>query len=256
MWDYLSTNETKKVPSEAILNVLRRSEDPVLGTNEIAEEIGMSRQGAENRLKELAGDDRVKSKKIGTTWVWGLHPDERQDPVPPEIDRLVKKLDWAKERTRGGRLFAEALTIVALVTIYLSYSGALFSTPTPVYSNATWAAAGWVAAGSGAVTWLLIGSVRWGSMVAEKFARWRVAHRRMNENEETTTEARNTRGQVRPELLLVAFVLLLVAGALVRFAVELFEGLATTSAFSPLFALLLTVLIVGALLASLFEGAL
>lgn len=256
MWEYLSTNENKKVHSEAILNVLRRSKDPVLGTNEIAEQIGMSRQGAENRLEELAGDGRIKSKKIGSTWVWGLHPDERQDPVPPEIDRLVANLDWAKEVTRGGRLFAEILTIVALITLYLGYSGTVFSTPTPVYSNAAWVAAGWVAAGSGAVTWILIGSVRWGSIVAEKFARWRVAHRRVNENEETATEARNTRGQVRPELLLVVFVLLLVAEPLVRFAVELFEGLVASSVFSPLFALLFTGLIVAALLASLFEGAL
>jgi len=43
------------------------------GTSEIAEILGISRQGAEYHLDRLEDRDRVWSKKVGPTKVW-MHP--------------------------------------------------------------------------------------------------------------------------------------------------------------------------------------
>lgn len=46
-----------------------RAHDPA-ATSEIAEEVGISRQGADRRLRELRNAGKVSSKKIGASLVW------------------------------------------------------------------------------------------------------------------------------------------------------------------------------------------
>lgn len=60
-------------PSEVIQNILRETDDPVMGTQEIADRIDMSRQGAQNRFEDLEEEDKVAIRKIGDTLVWGLY---------------------------------------------------------------------------------------------------------------------------------------------------------------------------------------
>jgi len=49
------------------------------GTSEVAELIGVSRQGAEYRLKHLEDDGWIWSKKVGPTRVW-IHPRVMPEP--------------------------------------------------------------------------------------------------------------------------------------------------------------------------------
>jgi hypothetical protein len=55
-----------------------RAHDPA-ATSEIAEEVGVSRQGADRRLRSLREDGDVSSKKIGASLVWFM-PRERGAP--------------------------------------------------------------------------------------------------------------------------------------------------------------------------------
>lgn len=61
-----------------------RARDPA-GTSEVADELGVSRQNADKRLRKLADADCVERKKIGAVAIWWLS-DEEQSPsdVTPE----------------------------------------------------------------------------------------------------------------------------------------------------------------------------
>ena len=52
-----------------------RAHEPA-ATSEVAGEVGMTRQGADRRLRQLRAAGRVSSKKIGASLVW-FAPDER-----------------------------------------------------------------------------------------------------------------------------------------------------------------------------------
>jgi len=41
-------------------------------TKEIADHVGVTRQGADYRLRELEADEKVKSKMVGNSLVWML----------------------------------------------------------------------------------------------------------------------------------------------------------------------------------------
>jgi len=56
----------REVTDEKIISILRQSDDPFLFTGEVADEIGMTRQGAHRRLKELASDEQSCVRKKGT----------------------------------------------------------------------------------------------------------------------------------------------------------------------------------------------
>ncbi|MEZ3162315.1 winged helix-turn-helix domain-containing protein [Halorubrum sp. RMP-47] len=59
------------VSDEEILYVFQQSSDPVLTTSEVAEEIGIGRRGAFDRLRKLTEDGSLEMKKIGETGaVW------------------------------------------------------------------------------------------------------------------------------------------------------------------------------------------
>lgn len=79
--DAVATDDGTAVPDEQLLNVLRTNERIAMGTQEIADCIGMSRQGVENRLNALEQAGRVRSEKIGGVLVWDLHPEERREQV-------------------------------------------------------------------------------------------------------------------------------------------------------------------------------
>lgn len=62
------------VTDAEILAVFLDAEAPVLGTSEVADELPIKRRGTDDRLRELAEDDRLGTRTIGTTRVW-WHPD-------------------------------------------------------------------------------------------------------------------------------------------------------------------------------------
>jgi predicted ArsR family transcriptional regulator len=59
---------TKTVSDTDVLNAVDRHEPAA--TSEVAESIGMTRQGAEKRLKALLENEKVSRKMIGASAVW------------------------------------------------------------------------------------------------------------------------------------------------------------------------------------------
>lgn len=72
------------------------------GTSEIAEAVGVTRQNADQRLRRLEEDGKIRSKKIGTSLVWTLEEDETfVQSVDPEDDF------WEAETYAGEEMSAE-----------------------------------------------------------------------------------------------------------------------------------------------------
>ena len=69
-----------------------RAHEPA-ATSEVANEVGMTRQGADRRLRRLRDEGEVNSKKIGASLVWfapkqdGEEGHERRDTPPEEPSR-------------------------------------------------------------------------------------------------------------------------------------------------------------------------
>jgi len=57
-----------------------RAHEPA-ATSEVAEEVGMTRQGADRRLRRLRDAGRVSSKKIGASLVWFAPEPDRREPT-------------------------------------------------------------------------------------------------------------------------------------------------------------------------------
>lgn len=65
----------ESVKDSEILRVFAESDDPVLFTGEVADEIGFSNQGTLPRLKKLAEMGFLKSKTGGKVPVWWITED-------------------------------------------------------------------------------------------------------------------------------------------------------------------------------------
>lgn len=83
---------TERVTEQEILKVFDRIEAPFLTAKELAEEIGISRQAANYRLKQMRESDLVDSKKTGARSVgWWAE-------VAPELsDEARRRADAADQ---------------------------------------------------------------------------------------------------------------------------------------------------------------
>lgn len=250
LWDYLSTDEDRDVASEEILNVLRQSDELGVGTQEIADEIGMSRQGTQNRLEELEENERVKSKKIGETWIWGLHPDERQETIQPEIDRLVYLLGELREGTRPTLALGGGIGFVGFSLIYMGLTGLFVSASHPLVENGLLTILGWAITGVGGTMLMLGGAVVVGTRVIERTTAWVVNRRKTSVPAEDSTHYGEPRGQANPQLLLIPIILIVAGVPLISVAPDIYSSFAATPAFSPFQALVFTVLILATIIAA------
>lgn len=66
------------VDDREILGLFREDDDPVLFTQEVAQEIGFSSQGTLPRLHNLAEEGLLESKKGGRSIVWWLTQDGQE----------------------------------------------------------------------------------------------------------------------------------------------------------------------------------
>jgi predicted transcriptional regulator len=62
------------IPDEDILSALEDCDPPFQSTSEVAEAVGVTRQGADQRLRELAEEGQVRKAKKGGSLIW-WHPD-------------------------------------------------------------------------------------------------------------------------------------------------------------------------------------
>ncbi|WP_338738399.1 FaeA/PapI family transcriptional regulator [Haloplanus salilacus] len=61
-------------PESAYLNAVRDHEPAA--TSEIADSVGVTRQGADYRLRQLEDEGKVQSKMVGNSLVWMLVDEE------------------------------------------------------------------------------------------------------------------------------------------------------------------------------------
>jgi len=62
-----------EVSDKEILDAVRKHTPA--GTSEVAESVGLARQNADYRLRQLQDEGCVKSKKVGRTLVWTVAED-------------------------------------------------------------------------------------------------------------------------------------------------------------------------------------
>jgi hypothetical protein len=229
--DLVSTNDQKEVPDEQILNVLRENDRIAMGTQDIADAVDMSRQGVENRLDELELENRVQSQKIGSVLVWDLHPDERRDVVPPEIDRLVHAFDQIRDQFAMTRRLGMYILLTGFAIIFTSLSTALAATPVDPFAEMLLVWGYGIAAGGGAA-WFVGGGTQLATIVTEHVVYWRLTGESLRTWKEADAAASSQRGQIDGRLIVGLFVLVLIGGALVGAASDLQAGLAASSAFS------------------------
>jgi predicted transcriptional regulator len=62
---------TPTYSDEQILHAVEKHEPA--GTSDVAEELGIARQGADYRLRKLKNEGRVSKKKVGNSLVWFIN---------------------------------------------------------------------------------------------------------------------------------------------------------------------------------------
>jgi len=246
--EFVSTDDSKEVHDEEILNVLRKSDRIAMGTQDIADAVGMSRQGVENRLDELEQNDRVRSEKIGRVLVWDLHPDERREIVPPEIDRLVHAFDYVRDAFEGTRRLGVYILLTGFALIFTGLSTAI--TPTPIDFMATsllvW---GYGISAGGGAAWAVGGGTIFSTVIVERVAFKRLTGESLNSWSNSRDRPAGHRGQIDVRFAAGLVVLFLIGGALVSAAAKLQTGLAATPAFSWVHATIVAILVLVALVA-------
>ncbi|PSP45268.1 hypothetical protein BRC69_06970 [Halobacteriales archaeon QH_6_66_25] len=65
-----------EVSDEEILDAVRNHEPA--GTSEVGDAVGLARQNADYRLRQLEDEGRIESKKVGRSLVWTLLSDESE----------------------------------------------------------------------------------------------------------------------------------------------------------------------------------
>ncbi|MFC7323090.1 hypothetical protein ACFQMF_00700 [Halorubrum rutilum] len=72
---------TSRVSGDEIIKLFRDTDDPVLSTAEVAEQVPLKRRATYNRLRSLADEGRLESKQIGgRNMVWWLAESEKLQP--------------------------------------------------------------------------------------------------------------------------------------------------------------------------------
>ena len=72
---------TPRVSDNEIIDLFRDTDDPVLSTAEVTEQVPLKRRATYNRLRSLADEGRLQSKQIGgRNTVWWIAESEKSGP--------------------------------------------------------------------------------------------------------------------------------------------------------------------------------
>ena len=72
---------TPRVSDDEIIDLFRDTDDPVLSTAEVTEQVPLKRRATYNHLRSLADEGRLESKQIGgRNTVWWLAESEKLQP--------------------------------------------------------------------------------------------------------------------------------------------------------------------------------
>jgi predicted ArsR family transcriptional regulator len=64
--------QPRTATNEEILNALTDTDELVFGAQDVADIFDVSAQTARNRMAEMAEENLLKRRKIGTTWVYWI----------------------------------------------------------------------------------------------------------------------------------------------------------------------------------------
>lgn len=222
--DLVSSDHGKEVHDEELLNILRETDRMVMGTQDIADEVDIGREAVRGRLSDLEDESRVRSTQIGRPWIWDLHPDERQEVVPPKIDRLVHAFGYIRDVFTVTRKLGMYLLMTGMVLIIAGLTAALPSAPVASVSGVL-VVIGYYVVAVGGTTWAVGGGVHYATIIIERALQWRL------ERDAQPTQP-NNRGQIDARLLIGLIALVLVGGPVIGAAVKMQSGFAASPVFS------------------------
>lgn len=87
---------------EEYLDAVREHEPA--GTSEVAAEVGVARQSADYRLRQLEDEGKVRSKQIGNSLAWSL---AESSSAPNEVDPADEF--WGIDPFEGAAMSASAI---------------------------------------------------------------------------------------------------------------------------------------------------
>lgn len=117
--------EEDRVSNEAILNVFRRADDPLLTTAEVADAVDLTPEWTSKRLQKLESKGRVHSKSAGQGRVWSLDESEPSFPVREGIGDVLWYISQIREASTtsfwlgGGMFGVSGLFALVLLISYL-----------------------------------------------------------------------------------------------------------------------------------------
>ena len=66
------------VTDREIISVLAQTSEPVLSTNEVADQLPIKSNATQKRLKKLHSEGRINGKQAGRSWVWWIAKDNNK----------------------------------------------------------------------------------------------------------------------------------------------------------------------------------
>lgn len=102
----------EKVSDEQILNDIRRNDERVVRTGEIAEELPLTQNWTSKRLNKLESKGRVHSKSAGQGRVWWLDDAEPDHHVPEHIGDLMYYISQAQVAARNVLVMSVGLFVI------------------------------------------------------------------------------------------------------------------------------------------------
>lgn len=98
----MSESVADRHSDEEYLDAVREHEPAA--TSEIADEVGVARQSADYRLRQLEADGKVTSKRIGNSLAWRL-----TEPTEPPTEVDPGDGFWEAETYAGAKMSASAV---------------------------------------------------------------------------------------------------------------------------------------------------
>jgi hypothetical protein len=105
-------DDDDSLSDEAILNVMRRKDEKVLKTAEIADELPITQNWTSNRLNELETKGRVHSKSAGQGRVWWLNEAEPDHHIAENIGDLMWYASEAENAARNVWIMSVGMFII------------------------------------------------------------------------------------------------------------------------------------------------
>jgi len=248
----LSSHDGNGIHPEELLNVLRESDELVLGTGTIADEVGMTKEGVRPHLEEFREEGRVIYQEIGGNHVWGLDPGEPQKPIPPEFDRFAHFTQGLQRVFEDTKFVGTGFMLLGAAIMLIGITEPLAAILSPWISAGQLVILGAGIAATGGFSWFLGGGLISMTKLLERVVKFQSDNRGslILSNGERTSD----RGESLSWYIVSGLILVVIAPVLFKIGVETYSAFAATAAFGPIGAFLIAVLLVGGIALGILEA--